>query len=177
MLKSFSDNVIFLDTEFSDLDPTSGELLSLGLVKPSGEELYIEFKYNGVTSEWVKENVLPLMDGQRTTKEQAKEEIINFLGESLPYLVACVSQFDAVYWYKIFGFEKGQNPAYWFPIDFAAMLFAYGLHPESYKDPILLKNLGVDLSKYRRHHALDDARLLRDIYIKFMENGGAMITD
>lgn len=176
MLKPFSDNIIFFDTEFSDLDPVLGEILSIGMVKPTGEELYIEFEFNGKVSEWVKGNVLQLLDGRKGSKEEARREITNFVGNSSPYLVSCVSQFDAIYWYKIFGFEKSQNPAYWFPIDFASMLFAYGLHPESYKDQVFLERIGVDPSKYRKHHALDDARLLKDTYLKFLEKSGGIRT-
>lgn len=35
--KLFSDNIIFLDTEFSSLDPYKGEMLSVGLVKVNGD--------------------------------------------------------------------------------------------------------------------------------------------
>ena len=38
----FSNNVIFYDAEFSNVDPYTGELLSIGMVKVSGEELYLE---------------------------------------------------------------------------------------------------------------------------------------
>ena len=36
----FFDNIIFFDTEFSNIDSEIGELMSIGLVKPNGEELY-----------------------------------------------------------------------------------------------------------------------------------------
>ena len=39
-----SDIVIFFDGEFTTLDPTTGRLLSLALVKPSGEYLYLELE-------------------------------------------------------------------------------------------------------------------------------------
>jgi DNA polymerase III epsilon subunit-like protein len=44
-------NIVFIDTEFTDLDPYKGELLSVGIVKLSGEELYIEFEQNSESSE------------------------------------------------------------------------------------------------------------------------------
>jgi hypothetical protein len=34
-----AENILFIDTEFSDLDPYIGEILSIGMVKLSGEEL------------------------------------------------------------------------------------------------------------------------------------------
>ncbi len=45
-MKSFSENIIFFDTEFSSLNPYEGEILSIGLVKPNGEELYLELEYD-----------------------------------------------------------------------------------------------------------------------------------
>ena len=49
-MKSFSDNIIFLDAEFSTLDPYEGEILSIGLVKLNGDNLYLELEYNGPLS-------------------------------------------------------------------------------------------------------------------------------
>jgi hypothetical protein len=37
----YSDNIVFVDTEFSGLEHYLGELISIGLVKPGGEELYL----------------------------------------------------------------------------------------------------------------------------------------
>lgn len=36
--------LIFFDTEFTSLDPYKGEILSIGMVKENGEELYIELE-------------------------------------------------------------------------------------------------------------------------------------
>src|SRR4030066_1628453 len=46
-MKPFSDNIVFLDTEFSSLDPYKGEILSIGLVKMNGDGLYLELEYTG----------------------------------------------------------------------------------------------------------------------------------
>ncbi|NTV55636.1 MAG: hypothetical protein HGA16_04000, partial [Candidatus Moranbacteria bacterium] len=56
------------------------------------------------------------------------------------------------------------------PIDFASMLFSAGLNPTNLleNDRILSESLGVEPSVFgRMHHALNDARLLRDAYGKF----------
>ena len=53
-----SDNIIFIDTEFRDLDPYRGELLSIDMVKMTGEEIYIELDYYGACSEWVQKHIL-----------------------------------------------------------------------------------------------------------------------
>ena len=48
IMKPYSGNIVFLDTEFSTLDPYNGEILSIGLVKMNGEELYVELKHRGL---------------------------------------------------------------------------------------------------------------------------------
>ncbi len=170
MLKPFSENIIFFDTEFSDLDPYKGELLSVGLVKPNGEEFYIEIQHDGEVSDWVKENVIPYFTGPRVSREEAKERIRDFVGPTTPYLVSYVNQFDAIYWYKLFGMDN--HPAYWIPIDFASILFGAGTNPRFSTNQEFLNDLGIDPTKYKKHNALEDAKLLKEIYIKFFAEYG-----
>ena len=83
-------------------------------------------------------------------------------------MVGYVSQFDVIYWYKLFG--TANHPCYWVPVDFASVLFGMGIDPESLDrqdEDNLCREVGIDRGKYRKHHALDDARLLREIYLKF----------
>lgn len=171
--KPFSDNIIFWDTEFSSLDPSKGEILSIGMVKLNGEELYLELEHDGEVSDWVKENVSEHLKGPRISREEARERIREFVGSTKPYLVAYVNQFDVIYLYKLFGLARTTEnlPFYWIPIDFASMLFVLGIDPEKYsieeKDN-LFEQLGIDASKYRHHHALDDAKLLYEVYLKLL---------
>ncbi len=172
----YSDNVVFFDTEFTTLDPSRGELLSIGLVSyKTGKKLYIEFDYDDkYLDPWVKKNVLPHLEGKTTTIKKARKRIEKFLeksrdGKSKPYLVAYVNQFDAIYWYKLFGSAK-QHPAYWIPIDFASILFAHGYSPNSMGKHKFFTNLGLNKEAYKGHNALEDALLLRDTYISFFEN-------
>ena len=161
----FSKNIVFLDTEFSTLDPYKGEILSVGIIKLSGEELYIELEYDGPVSGWVKKNIIPTLKGPKISRKKAKTIIKKFIGNKKPYMVSYVNQFDAIYFYKLFGVEN--QPCYWIPIDFASMMFGYGKNPEKLLE--LAKKLKIKSSKYTLHNALDDARLLRDIYIKFFK--------
>lgn len=59
--KPYSKNIIFLDTEFSSLDPYKGEILSIALVKLEGDELYLELKYKGPIDPWVKKHIIPTL--------------------------------------------------------------------------------------------------------------------
>jgi hypothetical protein len=170
-MKPFSDNVVFVDTEFSSLDPYVGEILSIGLVKPNGEELYLELEYDGNVNDWVRENILPTLTEPKVSREEARRIIREFVGDGEPYMVANVGQFDTIYIYKLFG--VGGEPFYWLPVDLASILFAAGIDPESWDiegEDGLCHRLGLDIGNYRRHHALDDARLLADIYKRLAED-------
>ena len=93
----FSKNVIFFDTEFSSLDINKGEILSLGLVKLNGQELYLELDYEGEVDEWPKKNILPHLNKEKVSRDVAIKMIKQFIGNKKPYVVAYVNQFDMVY--------------------------------------------------------------------------------
>ena len=164
-----SDNIIFIDTEFSDLDPYRGELLSIAMVKMTGEEIYLELDYSGACSEWVQKHILPTLKASKVSKERAIEIISNFLGDTLPYAVAFVDNYDVIYLTKLFG--AGNLPFRWMTIDFATALFMMGVNPVKFlageKGAVsFYKKLGIKIGKYKQHYALDDARLLRDVWLK-----------
>lgn len=172
-MKPFSDNLIFFDTEFSSLDPYHGEILSIGMVKKTGEELYLELEHEGAVSDWVRDNLLSTLTEKKISRQEAVAKIRAFAGGADPYLISYVNQFDAAYFYKLLGInnrDRNKNlPYHWIILDFASVLFALGRDPESYQTGHphpLAKELGLDTSKYRPHHALDDARFLRDVYLK-----------
>jgi DNA polymerase III epsilon subunit-like protein len=161
-------NIVFVDTEFTDLDPYSGELLSIGMVKLNGEELYVELEQPAEMSDWVRKHIIKMLDGPKFSREQAAEQIKDFLGESDPYVVAFVDNYDVIYLTKLFG--AGKLPFKWMTVDFASILFAMGINPVRFQRDgssakAFYKQLGIDMKNYRHHHALDDARLLRDAWI------------
>jgi DNA polymerase III epsilon subunit-like protein len=166
-MKPQSDNVVFVDTEFSDLNPYTGEILSIGIVKPSGEELYVEIEHEGDVHSWVAENIIPSLTEEKVTRTEAVSKINEFIGDSKPYMIAFVPQYDMIYMIKLFG--VGNIPFHWMSIDFASMMFGNNINPEgmlSDNNDSFLQNIGIDPTQYRNHHALDDARMLRDVYKK-----------
>lgn len=165
-MKPYSENIIFLDTEFTDLNCKVGELLSIGLIKYTGEELYLELESTGPVHPWVQEKVLPYLTQPKVSREVAREKIKEFVGDTQPYLMAYVNQFDAIYWYELFGSPK-EHPAYWIPIDFASILFGLGYSPNSMGKHDFFKQLGVNKENFQEHNALTDARLLKETYLKF----------
>lgn len=166
----YSDNIVFMDAEFSDLEPYHGEIISIALIKPSGEELYLEIKHDGPISDWVRENIWEDMKGPKVSRDDAKERIRAFLGEGKPYMVGFVPQYDMVFLAKLFG--VWELPVQWLPIDFASILFAAGMDPVGFTERgkhVVAAELGLDIGSYNLHHALDDARLLRDAWNIFFE--------
>ncbi len=166
----YSHNIIFFDTEFSSLDPYIGEILSIGLVKINGEELYLELKYDGPIDEWVLQNIIPTLTETKYPREMVIQRINDFIADSNPYLIAFVNQYDSIYLYKLFNQIK--KPFHWLPIDFASILFSLRIDPETYmpdNSNCFLRNIGIDLSKYHQHNSLDDAKLLRDVYLKLTD--------
>ncbi len=161
----FSKNLIFVDTEFSTLDPYKGEILSIGLVKLNGEELYLELEYGGDVSDFVEKHILPTLSKNKVSREDAKTKIREFVGDEEPYMVGLINQYDTLYFYKLFGVSE--QPLYWIPIDFASILFAEGYNPEKYLK--FAKSLGINTNGYPPHHALYDAKLLREVFMKFFE--------
>ncbi len=169
-MKAFSNNVIFVDTEFTDLDPYKGEILSVGMVKLNGQQFYVEIEYEGDMHPWVKTNIIPTLTQEKVSREEAKKQIAEFVGPDKPYLVAFVPQYDMLYMVKLFGREN--LPFNWMPIDFAAMLFAQGEDPtilRAARRDVLLTQLGYHPDDYRTHYALDDARALRDVWDAYMK--------
>jgi hypothetical protein len=164
-MKPLSQNIIFYDTEFSSLDPYVGEILSVGLINLTGEELYLELEYSGQYSQWVKDNILSDLKAPKVSRKDATNQIKSFIGNEKPYMLAFVNNFDVVYTYKLFGIEN--QPFHWIPIDFASILFAYGIDPEDYNEQKIsfFEKLHIDPTKYNHHNALDDAKLLKDTYL------------
>jgi len=168
MADIYSDNIVFLDTEFTNLDIRKGELLSVGMVKATGEEGYMEIAYTGEVHPWVEKHVFPYLKKEFISQEEAREKIRTFVGDGYPYMMAYVNQFDAVYLYDLFQSPK-EHPFFWIPIDFASILFARGYDPNSMGHHAFFEKLGIDKSVYNSHHALDDARMLKDVYYAFQK--------
>lgn len=172
----FTKNIIFYDAEFSSFDPYVGELLSVGFVKMSGEELYLEVEHSGECSDWITENLLPALTAPKVSRSEAVVRITEFVGESKPYLLSYINDFDVVYLRKLL--RNGQTsfdfaPFHWLPLDMASIFVGLGLSPEDYmKDEYqYIKNLlGIETKSSHTHNALDDARLLRKVYLRLIDS-------
>lgn len=154
-----------MDSEFTELSAEGTEIMSIGLIKENGEELYLELDYEGEASDWVKENVMPYMTGEKISKEDAKRKIREFVGNSQPLMMAYVNMFDWMGVCKLFGVSPNTLPFYWKPLDFATILHQKGFDITKQIE-VMAKESGIDTSKYKKHNALDDAKLLKEFYEK-----------
>ena len=165
----FSNDIIFFDAEMTQLDIKKGELMAVGMINYDGtKELYLELEYDESTlSDWTKEHVVPHLLSCKVSKEEAKAQIREICGHTEPHLVATVNQWDMTFWHKLFAGEE--TPVNRIPIDFASILYAIGLNPTRTvhdEKSEFYKQFGINLSDYNLHNALDDTRLMRDLYFK-----------
>lgn len=158
-------SLVFFDGEFTSLDPETGELLSLALVKESGAALYLEIACDlEQAAPWVKEHVVPHLEGNPVSRTQAQARILEFFeseaGKDI-FWVADKSTYDWIFWCKFWGSREAQPVRQ--RIDFASMLFAHGLDPR--RDRLeMARELHISLEGFRYHHALDDTLLLKELY-------------
>lgn len=169
ILTPYSRDVVFFDAEFTGHDIVRDQLMSVGMVSLDGtREMYFELAYDPAQiSDWVRAHVVPHLTGEKIDRAEARTRIRTFCGGSEPHLVATVNHYDMAYWHKLFGTEK--EPIHHIPIDFASMLFAVGLSPareEGGAKRHFYAKFGIDLSAYRQHNALDDAKLMRALYVR-----------
>ena len=161
VLNPYSDNVVFVDTEFSGLEFYLGELISIGLVTLSGEELYLELDYSGPVNEFVQREVLPKLQGPKVPVSEAVARIKEFVGDGKPYMVSEGGHYDVLYVYELLGIAE--QPFSWVPLELTSMLFSHGIRPRLDE---FAASLGINRSRFRNDHALDDARFLRELYLR-----------
>ncbi len=171
-LQPFSDDVVFFDAEFTGHDMQKDVLMSIGMVSLDGnKEMYFELEYNKEhVSEWVREHVVPYLTQDKISRQEARQKIREFCGKSESHLVATVNQYDMAFWHKLFSGED--EPIHPIPIDFASMLFAIGLNPAREIDGEKKKffaQFGIDTDRFQMHNALDDARLMRELYVTLIK--------
>ncbi len=168
-----NENIVFMDGEFAKLKPDGIDLLSIALIKTTGEELYLELDHKGKIGEWEKKNVIPKFNQSKVSKKEAVKLIKEFIGKEKPYIVAYVNQFDWMGICKLFGVKdvKGisEMPFKWIPIDFASILFGRGIKVSETKMMEIAKKYNISTSKDEEHNALSDARVLKKLYERIMQ--------
>ena len=96
----------FLDTEFIEcgcLFPI--ELLSIGIVSEDGREFYAEVADADLShaNDWVKENVLPHLNGSKLARNMLARAVRMFIGDGKPEFWGYYADYDWVVFCQIFG--------------------------------------------------------------------------
>jgi len=157
-----------MDGEFAKLKADGIDLISIALIKPTGEELYLEIEYDGEIDPWVKENVVPYLTNNAVSKEIAVRQIREFVGLNKPTLIAHINAFDWMGICKLFDANspeliQSNLPFFWIPVDFSSILFYRGLAGISLNN--VAKKFEINIEG-NSHNALYDTRLLKAVYEK-----------
>ena len=155
--------IIFFDTEFTTMDKNGvRRLISIGCVSETGEEFYCELTdtyFEGLCSEWVIQNVLPLLQGGKCRMAEAvlavrlKDWIERLTDKEVIFRSDC----PRIDWewveslFKFYGWPKNLRR------QCGAISFDHDDHAERYA--LAFDDYWKDNSA-RRHHALIDARSL-----------------
>ncbi len=150
---------IFIDSEFTNL--TEPRLISLGAVATDATAFYCELSDwpRDACSEFVRMQVLPLLDGDAVPHPVAAESLARWLAERserAPVTVVSDSGFDRWAISDLLGREDLPSRVEWLRVPVA---------PEE------LDAVASEL-RLRRHHALDDARALRYAVLSAHGNTG-----
>ena len=137
---------LYLDTEFNGFN---GELLSIALV-PSNTtfpEFYCEFVWDDyVINPWVSENVLPKMDSAKKTKYQVQQELQEYLENFVEVEIVADWPDDIRYFCELLITSPGNR------ISIPRKKLAFTM------------DLSIEYESHVPHHALWDARAIRDVY-------------
>lgn len=152
----------FFDTEFHEY-PHSIELISIGMVSEDGRELYLESSDIDLNEldPWLDENVVPHLQKKGVSRDTIRDRVLEFVGEDpKPEFWAYFADYDWVVFCWLFG-RMVNLPAKYprYCKDFKQSMDDWGLTRNDL--PPKPKNA---------HHALADARWLRDAYFKATYN-------
>ncbi len=176
--------IVFVDTEYTG-EHAFTTLVSIGLVTLDGKELYVtlnDYARDQVT-DWLKDNVLRFIDHrQSVSKKDACELISRFLetyseGKNIS-LVSAGKVTDLILlfqlWHSLYPEKKYFHSLYDLPgylrhrvhLDLDTLFFAAGVD-ENVDREVFVGNLGCGI----RHHALYDARIVRECFLKLVRDG------
>lgn len=148
---------IFFDTEFLD-HGSSVELVSLGAVREDGSEFYMENAEANLllANSWVQKNVIPKFTGPAHSLSYIADHFKQFCGNN-PQFWAYYCAWDWMLVCQLMGgFMK--LPSWWpgYCNDINTILVLRNQHPLAWNRP--------EQKKEDEHHALYDARWVRDAY-------------
>lgn len=164
--------LLFLDTEFTGIDQSKPDLISIGLVDETGREFYAELpeaQWTVQCNEWVHFNVVPYLWGGAYVLSESvlREKLVAWI-EGIPQRTTIVTDCpDADFFFQLKRLlpQWPRNLAAW-PMQFTAWSMGDDWQPA-------LQKFMDDYFRPGRpkHHALHDAHALRECYVYAVENG------
>lgn len=129
----------FIDCEFNG---SHGELISMAIVSEDGQRVFYEVVTHNTPNDWVRENVVPILNKPAVSKEVFKERLKKYL-ECLPRLTLIADHVADLFYFsqQITGAEGWMMIEYPFELVF---------------DPAISAKKSTLL-----HNALEDAKALR----------------
>ena len=138
----------FCDAEF---DVPTKTLISLGIVSEDGNrEFYEVLDYSQIQDEWVKANVIPILQKEAITREEFQDRLTKFVGQFAGMHIVVNHPNDVIYFSEALLGERGK----WIMIQ-----------PLTFEVDDNLSGKGSKLL----HNALFDARATREDWIR--QNG------
>jgi len=145
----------WFDTEFIE-DGRTIDLMSIGVVCEDGREYYAEPLECDLSraSDWVKENVIPHLTGEKRTRLAIRDDLLAFMGEK-PEIWAYYADYDWLALCQLFG-TMMDLPKGW-------PMFCRDLKQLAGDTP-LIEQKGIE------HNALADARWTREAWLALNRN-------
>lgn len=139
---------MFVDCEF---DVPTKTLISLGIVSEDGNrEFYEVLDYSMIQDEWVKKNVVPILEKEPISREEFQDRLTKFVGQFPGMNIIVNHPNDVIYFSEALLGEKGK----WIKIQ-----------PLTFEVDDDLSGKGSKLL----HNALHDARATREDWLR--QNG------
>lgn len=136
---------VFIDCEF---DVPTKTLISLGIVSEDGQrEFYEVLDYTCIKDDWVKANVVPILQKEPISREEFQDKLSKFVGQFAGLNVIVNHPNDVIYFSEALLGEKGK----WIMIQ-----------PLTFDVDDSLSGKGSKLL----HNALFDARATREDWIR-----------
>lgn len=177
---------VFLDTEFTDLSQLCG-LISIGMTDMSGNTFYGEFTdyLKSSCSEWVQENILPTLQFNdvevlapqpvtnvyecKTSRQDMQPLIMKWFqriagGKQILMVSDCLA-YDWVLFSELVRKDNGEFPSdqiFYVPVDIMGILIARGLDIDITREDL------VQLGTENKHNALHDAKVIKEIWSKYL---------
>lgn len=176
--------LVFIDAEYTG-EHSQTTLVSLGLVTMGGEELYLtldDYDQDQVT-DWLKENVLSMIDPKGRVNSQTAYEILNkwlksLAGDGRISLVSAGLGSDLLLLFELYKYSH-PNLKYFHALqclplylnhvehfDLNTLYFLAGKDPSTYRDQFVNSS-----AQSERHNALYDANLARKSFLKLLDEG------